>query len=491
MKISNTIRAGLMLAGVCLAAQAATAFGQTTLSAEQSLAAGRAALRQKHYPQAIHVLENGLNRFPRDTRLRVELGRAYLYDHQDDRAMQVFREVLREDSSNRPAKLELARALSYRHEYDASNQLYRELLASNAGDEAASVGVVRNLVHQKRTPEARQELDRALASHPNSPTLAKYKAYLQRARVGGSEVERPPGRVQGGADYFSDSAGNRAWQGSQQFDYNIGRSFSNRLGFEERSLWRTATPKANVLSGMDEARLQVLPMLQVGTGGGLVHFADGKGRGLYRGEVELHPARRLWWDVDFSRNPVVPTFSAAQFDLLAEGWHSRLDWRPGPWRLNANFSRQHYSDGNRRQREGGEVMRWLRVSRLEFGTGYRIIYFTFKEHVLHGYFNPLQYQSHMGLMGVRFRVGKAFRGEYVARAGAESFSPADLTTRGPFRLAGELALRNHVVVGNWEVGIDYNYWRLAQDTGAFSANAGSVVAVYRFGSREQRAVGSR
>src|SRR5260370_25815211 len=125
-------------------------------------------------------------------------------------------------------------------------------------------------------------------------------------------------------------------------------------------------------------------------------------------------------------------------------------------------------------------MRWLRVSRLEFGTGYKLTYFAFKQHMLHGYFNPRQYQSHMGLMGVRFRVGKAFRGEYLARVGAESFSPADLTTRGPFRLAGQLALRNRVVVGNWEAGIEYNYWRLAQDTGAFSAHAGSLVAAYRF-----------
>ncbi len=479
MKLVLPLRAALMLAPLSLAHGAGAAFAQANPSAEQSLAAAQAALRQKHNAKAIQILREALERFPGDDRLRVELGRAYLYDHQDDRAIGLFREILGKHPSNRPAKLELARALGYRHDYDASNQLYRELLASKADDEAASVGLVRNLIHQKRTTEARQELDRALASHPNSPTLAKYKGYVQTARLGG-DVERPPRRVQGGADYFSDSAGNRAWQGFQQFDYNFGRGFSNRLDLEERSLWRTATPKANVISGMDEARLRVLPQLQVGGGGGLVHFADGTVRGLYRGDVELHPVRRLWWNVDFSRNPVVPTFSAAQFDLLAEGWHSRLDWRPGPWRLDANFSRQHYSDGNRRQREGGEVMRWLRVSRLEFGTGYRLTYFTFKQHMLHGYFNPRQYQSHMGLLGVRFRVGKAFRGEYVARAGAESFSPADLTTRGPFRLAGQLALRNRVVVGNWEAGIEYHYWRLALDTGAFSAHAGSLVAAYRF-----------
>ena len=484
MKLALPLRVALMLAALSLAPGAGAAFAQANPSAEQSLAAAQAALRQKHNAKAIQILQNALQRFPDDDKLQVELGRAYLYDHQDDRAIGLFREILGKHPSNRPAKLELARALGYRHDYDASNQLYRELLASKTDDEAASVGLVRNLIHQKRTAEARQELDRALARHPNSPTLAKYKGYVhkgyvQRARLDG-EVERPPRRVQGGADYFTDSAGNRAWEGSQRFDYNVGHGFSNRLDLDQRSLWRTGSAKANVMSGMDEARLRVLPTLRVGGGGGLVRFADGVGRGLYRGDVELHPARRLWWDVDFSRNPIVPTFSATQFDLLAEGWHSRLDWRPGPWRLNANVSRQHYSDGNRRQREGGEVMRWMRVSRLEFGTGYRLTYFTFTQHMLHGYFNPRQYQSHMGLMGFRFRVGKAFRGEYVARAGAESFSPADLTTRGPFRLAGELAVRNHVVVGNWEAGIDYNYWRLAQDIGAFSAHAGSLAAAYWF-----------
>ena len=163
-----------------LAAGMGTTSGQTSKSAEQSLAAGRAALRQKHYDQAIDLLEGGLTRSPNDERLRVELGRAYLYSHQDERAMQLFREVLGKNPSNRTAKLELARALGYHPDYEASSQLYRELLQANTDDEAASVGLVRNLIHQKRTAEARQELDRALARHPNSLQLKQAKLRLEK-----------------------------------------------------------------------------------------------------------------------------------------------------------------------------------------------------------------------------------------------------------------------------------------------------------------------
>ncbi len=181
MKRSHSITAGLLLASLWLASAASTTFARTTKSVDESLAASQAALRQKHYSEAIQILQSALKRSPGNQRLRVELGRAYLYDRQDDHAMQIFGKVLREDPSNRRAKLELARALGYHGEYNASNHLYRELLKANADDEAASVGLVRNLIHQKRTAEARQELDQALARHPNSVPLKQGKLRLEKA----------------------------------------------------------------------------------------------------------------------------------------------------------------------------------------------------------------------------------------------------------------------------------------------------------------------
>jgi len=466
---------------------AAVAYAQTNPSREQILQAGRDALGKRHYAEAVQLLEDGLKRFPNDQTLKSELGRAYLYNRQDDRAIRLFREVLREEPSNRVAKLELARALGYHRKYEASNRLYRELLKANPDDEPASLGLIRNLMHQKRKAEARRELERALARHPNSERLQEYKKRLgmDKAGVKGGDLQRGSedperaewrknGRLQGSGAYYSDSAGNRSWRFWEIFDYDIGHGLSTRLQVEERSLWKTGGSKANVVRGIDELRFRPTRFLLLAGGGGAVRFADGSNRVLYRAELELHPAKGLWFAGGFSRFPIYPTFQATQFNLLAEGWHARLDWDPGPWRLNASWSRQHYSDSNRVQRVGAELLRWTGSPRLAFGAGYRFNHFTFTQSFRHGYFNPSRYQSHLGVAGIRFRLGENFRGEYLARVGGESIAA------GPYQGAWEVVLRNRMLFGNWELGGDYFYFHLAQVTGAFRAHFPRFVIAYRF-----------
>jgi hypothetical protein len=456
---------------------------QANLFREQVADEGQAALRQKNYAEAIRVLEDGLKRFPGDRKLRVELGRAYLYDRQDDRAMQLFREVLREEPSNHEAKLQLARALGYHRNYEESNKLYRELLKTDPDDELASVGLIRNLMHQKRTNEARRELQRTIARHPDSKRLQEYKQLLYPKRRSGDDRQRRmpepaghkrEGRLQGIGGYVTDSATNRSWRFSQRFDFQIGRSLTSRLQVEERSLWKGNGPKANVLSGTGELRFPWTSFVSLRVGGGATRFPDGSSRPLYMGDLEFHPAKRLWLTGGFSRTPIYPTFRAAQFNLLAEGWHTRLEWDPGPWRLNLRWSGQHYSDGNRVQREGAELLRWIGNPQFSFAAGYRFNHFHFSQNLHHGYFSPNQYQSHMGVAGVRFRRGKRFRGEYLTRVGAESFSSL------PYRPAWELALRNRFLLGNWEIGGDYFYFHLAQSTGAFRAHATRLLMTYQF-----------
>jgi len=482
---SPTVREVRSLAALLLLATfySTAAYAQAGLSREQVIEGGQVALRQKNYAEAIRVLEDGLKRFPGDRKLRVELGRAYLYDRQDDRAMQLFREVLQDEPSNHEAKLQLARALGYHRNYEESDKLYRELLKTDPDDELASLGLIRNLIHQKRNNEARRELQRALARHPDSKRLQEYKQHLDQRRRSSDDRQRrmpePAGRkresrLQGTAGYVTDSAANRSWRFSQQFDYQIGRGLTSRLQVEERSLWKGNGPKANVLSGSGELRLPWTSFLSLRVGGGATRFSDGSSRPLYMGDLELHPAKRLWLTAGFSRTPIYPTFRAAQFNLLAQGWHTRLEWDPGPWRLNLRWSRQHYSDGNRVQREGAELLRWIGNPQLAFVAGYRFNHFHFSQNLRHGYFNPSQYQSHLGVAGVRFRRGKRFRGEYLTRVGAESFSSL------PYQPAWELALRNRFVLGSWELGGDYFYFHLAQSTGAFQAHATRLLITYRF-----------
>jgi hypothetical protein len=469
-------------AALCLAIPAST---QVPSSTEQVLEAGRDAIQQQRYTEAIRLLEEGLKRYPEDQSLKVELGRAYLYNRQDEQAMRLFQEVLQKDPSNRVAKLELARALAYHPDYETSDRLYRELLASNPDDEAASLGLIRNLVHQKRIAEARSVCGVALSRHPDSHKLQEYKEQLNKGwlknAVPQTERKEPhpaglrrPGKLQAGTAYFSDSGGNRSWRLTQEFEHQIAPRLAARLRIEERSLWNSAGPKANVGWGTGEMRAQLTRSLLLSGGGGSVRFADGSSRALYRGEVELHPARGLWLTGGYARRPISPTNLSAQYDLVAAGWHTRLDWYPRTWRLNSSWSRENYSDGNRDQRLETQLLRWAGDTNFSLGAGYRFNYLAFDQSFPHGYFNPSRYYSHLGEAGVKFRLGKAFRAEYLGGAGVESISG------GPYHTAWELALRNRAQLGNWELGGDYYYFHLAQNTGAFRSQGIRMTVAYYF-----------
>lgn len=449
---------------------------QEGLSVDKSMAAAQADLRKHNYSEASHVLEDALKRYPSNTQLQVELGRVYVYRRQDDRAMELFRTVLRQEPSNRTAKLELARVLSYRRKYKDSDQLFRELLASDPADEAAGIGLVRNLILQGKTAEAHREVDQALAHHPNSLRLQEYRDTLDKKQPAGGAAgeEAHPNRVYADASYFSDTAGHRSWRAAQSVDAQLVRGLRNSFRLDERSLWVSQGPRANVVSATDELLGRVRPWLSLGGGGGMVRFADGSSRALYRGELTLHPFKRFWLQGGFSRIPIAPTFEAAQFDLLAEGWWSRLDWQPRKWRLSADFFKQHYSDSNRTQREDAEVLRWLGNSHFALGVGYEYTHSSFSQTLLHGYFSPNQYHSHLGVSGFTFGVGKFFRAEYLGRYGAES------VRQNPYQIAWEATARNRFLFGGLTLGADYSYFHLAQSTGAFRAQTGRVSLAYRF-----------
>jgi hypothetical protein len=214
--------------------------------------------------------------------------------------------------------------------------------------------------------------------------------------------------------------------------------------------------------------------VMVFAGGGLARFADGHTRGLYRGGLELHPAKSLWLSGGFTRTPIAPTFFATQFDLIANAWNGRLAWNPGGWRTYVNWTTQHYSDTNRANRADAEVVRWFGTPRFSVGAGYQFRYISFSQTLFHGYFEPSTYKSHLGVAGIKYRVGKTLRAEYVARAGGETIADA------PFQTAWELALRHYVMLRHWNLGMDYFYFRLAQNTGAYKSQMGRFSVAYRF-----------
>ena len=464
------------VASVFLAGEIQQARGQDGPSVQLSIASAQASLRHRHYSQAIQTLEESLQHFPRNAQLRLELGRAYVYQRQDRKAIEVFRAILRDDPSKREAKLELARVLSFDAKYEAANQLFHELLATNPSDEAAAIGLVGNLVIQKKRNEARSEVEQAFVHHPTSLRLQQYRDDLQKNRspLTASGEGPAPDRLQADASFFGDTAGNRVVRTGQRFDVQLGHNITNSFRVDEKSLWVIQGPKANIFTVNDEGRVRLTRWLFVAGGGGITHFADSTNRFLYRGELILHPARSFWLQGGFSRIPITPTFKAAQFDLLAEGWWGRLDWQPRSWRISADFSRQHYSDSNQTQREDAEVLRWIGNSRFAVGLGYQYAHSSFAQTFTNGYFNPNQYHSHLGLGGFRFGLGKIYRGEYMAEYGGEAIDP------NPYQAAWEAIIKNRFLLGKMEIGADYTYFHLAQSTGAFRAQVGRVSVAYRF-----------
>jgi hypothetical protein len=470
------LRFGLAFAAALLIGKAAEGQAADATSVQQSITNEQVALRHRHYSQASRTLEDALKRFPGNVRLRLELGRVYAYQRQDSRAKEIFRAVLRDDPSNREAKLELARVLSYGKKYEPANQLFRELLATNPNDEAAAIGLVRNLLLQKKKDDARREVEQALARHPNSLRLQEYRDDLlkNQSPIHASHEGNSPNRVETDASYFSDTTGNRALRAGQRFDLQLGRNLANSFRMDEKSLWISQGPKANIFSMNDEGRVRLASWLVVAGGAGIVRFADDSNRALYRGALILHPARSFWLQGGFSRIPITPTFHSTQFDLLAEGWWTRLDWQPRFWRVSADFSKQHYSDSNRTQREDAEVLRWIGNSHFAVGLGYQYTHSSFSQTLAHGYFSPNQYHSHLGLGGFRFGIGKIYRGEYIGEYGAETVD------QNPYQIAWEATAKNRFVLGKLEMGADYTYFHLAQSTGAFRAQVGRLSVAYRF-----------
>src|SRR5258708_13693103 len=154
---SSILCVSFAFAAILLVGEMQPAWGQEEPSVQQSIAAAQESLRHRHYSQAVRTLEDGLQRFPGNTQLRLELGRVYVYQRKDRKAIEVFRAILRDDPSKREPKLELARVLSFEGKYEAANQLFHELLATNPNDEAAAIGLVGNLLMQKKRDEARRE----------------------------------------------------------------------------------------------------------------------------------------------------------------------------------------------------------------------------------------------------------------------------------------------------------------------------------------------
>jgi tetratricopeptide (TPR) repeat protein len=438
------------------------------------VAQSQEALGQHDETKALSLIHDGLVRFPKDESLQIQLARIYVEQKHDRQAVGLLNAILLANPSSRNARLELAHIFGYRENYKESDRLYRELLSANPDDEAASLGLVHNLLLEGKKLEARAQLQQAFARHPTSLQLQQYSDYLANS---GETQYRKVHRIQNTESFFSDTSGNRSVYSGQGMVYQFSRNFTGRMRLEETSLWKTGTAAETLLSGAAETRVRLGRYAAVRPSVGAVRFADDSSRLLYGGDLELFPLKGLALSGGFSRYPIAPTFDSTAFDLLAEGWHSRLDYSAHNLNVRGNLSFTHYSDGNHGEREWAEALRWFpwHDNHFALGGGYAFRHIHFIKDPNHGYFSPNQYRSHLAAAGFRTRLGKHYRGELLGYGGGEILE--DFAGYSP---AGELLVKNDFLFGRWDLAADYSYFHLIQTTGAFRANAVTVTFGYKF-----------
>src|ERR1051326_3536294 len=442
----------------------------------QIVAQSQEALNDHDEQKALALIKDGLVRFPDNEDLKFQLARVYVEQRHDNQAMGLLNGILLANPSSRNARLALAQLFGYRENYKESDGLYSELLAANPDDEAAALGLVHNLILEGKRTEARAQLQQALTRHPTSLELQQYNDYLIE-NPGRESQPRRVHRVQNTESFFADTSGNRSLYSAQGMTYQFNNALTSRVRVEETSLWKTGTITEMVLSGAAEGRYRLNKYIAARSSVGAVRFVDDSSQVLYGGDLELFPFKGLLLSGGFSRYPIAPTFDSTAFDLLAEGWHSRVDYRTKNFSMTGSFSLAHYNDSNHGEREWAEALRWFPWDDNKFaiGGGYAFRHIHFTKDLNHGYFSPNQYRSHLGTAGFRMRLGKHYRGEYMGYGGGELLE--DFAGYSP---AGEVLLKNDFCFSHWDVAADSSYYHLIQTTGAFRANAVTVTLGYKF-----------
>lgn len=433
------------------------------------------ALTDHNPKEALRLILDGLVAFPDNDEMELQLARVFVYEKHDAQAIAKINSILGRNPSNRDAKLALAQVYGYREEYKKSDPIYRELLQPNPDDEAAALGLVHNLLLEGKREEARLQLQAALQHHPTSLLLLEYNDYVSASAGSTKEVRTSNyGRVQSGESFFSDSSGNRSLYSSQALSYQIARNVSTWTRVDETALWKTAVPYRTVVSGWEELRWRFNRFFTAKAAGGAIRFADDTSDALYSGDIEIYPYKGLTLSGGYSRFPILPTFDAANFDLLSSGWHERVDYNTKNFSMNATGYLTHYTDGNRSEREFGEAMRWFPFGKISLGGGYAFRHIHFQQELDHGYFSPSQYWSHLGAGGVRLNIGKFYRAEYLGYLGGERVNAGGFTT------AGELLVRNNFFYRRFNFEANFSHFQLVQSTAAFRSDVVSGAVGYRF-----------
>ncbi|HXZ79213.1 MAG TPA: DUF3857 domain-containing protein [Terriglobales bacterium] len=151
------------------------------LKADDLIAAGAAAMRNRNFPAAIESYKRATELEPKNKNAWIGLGTAYLSERKTADAIVAYRKVLEMNPYEARVNNGIAAAYAADHRWDESAAAFRKELEINPLDSAAHTGLAQVLLEQRKFSEALPELEKAASLEPrNAGTLTQLgRTYLE------------------------------------------------------------------------------------------------------------------------------------------------------------------------------------------------------------------------------------------------------------------------------------------------------------------------
>ncbi len=419
---------------------------------------------EKRYSEAIARYDAAIKLDSRNVAAIMERAKILSWASRYDESLLGFREMLKIEPGNYEARLGVARTLSWSGRLAEARSEYQKVGVDRPDDVDVLVGVAQTYAWAGDRSNARIWYDRALRVDPTSLGANLGVAYLElnggkrrasRARANDLARRFPADNDVRELGLAIQAASRPQAELTQE---RLEDSDSNELGLSRARVIFPALGRAEVSAAVaryamdsgqrsgkiDTAHVQATLSLPASTRltlrGGVDRSENSSGatRSTPTGTLSFAAgnASRLAFTAFADRDTFKYSVPILDSEIDLDTLGLRLDHASDRWILGAGASAARFSDDNDRLTgDAIALYRWpLRALSIATGYGYR--YLDFDRSMMHGYFDPQDYNAHTAQLRISRRIGKRAEVSLGAEGGVQSFTHRGVSTDNDRFLAG-------------------------------------------------------
>jgi tetratricopeptide (TPR) repeat protein len=406
----------------------------------------------RRFPEAIERYERLLLLQPDNVDAMHERAKVLSWSQRFGEAEAAFRSLLERDPSHREAQLGLARVLSWSGQQTAARAEYERVLAQNEADVDATVGVAQTWAWSGNRTIARQWYERALEVDQDFLGSLLGVAYLDlaegdlrsAARIAAQLASQYPDNSDVASLMRAVETARRPWYraawerlaDTERNELDISR-FEIGWNLPGRAQLSLGISRFDMSSVSGKGRIDspsIILTANPGTESRIIARIGADFRDDSAGNSSTELIGGLAWQQNFSPNwrmVVAGDRDSFRYSvrILDEGittttYGVRLHGDPGDYfRMTLGIGGATFSDDN--ERLNGDIGLWLRLPapRMTLQVGYVGRYLDFDQDLPHGYFDPQDFQSHIGQLLGRGNFGSTRSyWDFRVEAGVQSFT---------------------------------------------------------------------